>query len=816
MPRKTDTVYQDPITAALLKSRKDSDVGLPFRLAKPDWSTVSNDSVSIATPLPYTSAATAGKSTGDANVDAIADVVRRKVGNLDVFLRSQGEKPEDYTQQELRELNDQLDDAIADCARGFAKDGWSAGDVEKYADKAWRADLGTTFFQKTLSNAVAYLPMSGAMLGVSFLLTPILGPLPTMVVGLGVGLYTAYKWSVHALNAAGKVDAKVNDEKEGRGRFWSVCASKGLWQALGKETLADLALRTGPRGAAKAVGGGLKIGLQVAGAAPGFTALLGGLILPAISAVIGPPTNGAMQVGSKMLHGRNGERSAAPLLGIKLEKKKEKENSEKTKARIYADHDARTRNVGRLAKSSARRFFSMAKKMAPEYRRSFADAYREEKKAGMKGKWRELIFGSNVLPGGGLGDVASLAGTAIGEIAGNVVSTFGNVATSVVTGPGNVLTRKEVGDRYKELVKKPVNKSKLKKVPQKVANQAPAATVDTPRDATVTARAQNRLSPSPVRTVADQPIARPDHQTLGARPSPAMRRLQAIASASTGDAAPTKRYVPAGFPNVPVVPPHLVSPSTERVVEVPTVIPQPVAQRVSDSAPSPSAVPASLLPGSMVETGWPPQAIAEDRLPRKMSLGAPPIGVPSEVPAQWFEPGNQTVALHSASCAAGTKHPLEIPVAPRVETPAVAATATDKRSTVRNDGVPSATSAFSRETIHGSHDAGSAQHTTGTSMHAPRKPELDPLELPQENKPHASDTLASGNAEDEAFPSLDVTERTRSTSTKRIRPLPLISLHDKRPERAVSHPTQQQKPLSTPHGISSRIPPTSQLWLQWR
>ena len=779
MPRKTDTVNQEPITAALLKSRKDSDVGLPFSLGKADWATASTDSVSTAALLPYTSPVTPGKPTGDANVDAIADVVRRKVGNLDVFLRSQGEKLEDYTPQELHDLNGQLDDAIVDCARGFAKDGWSAHDDEKYADKAWRADLGTTFFQKMLSNAVAYVPMSGAMLAASFLLTPILGPLPTMVVGLGVGLYTAYKWSVHALNAAGKVDAKVNDEKEGRGRFWNICPSKGLWQALGKETLADVALRTGPRSLTKAAGGGIKIGLQTAGAAPGFTALFGGLILPAISAIIGPPTNAAMQVGSKMLHGRNGERSAAPLLGIKLEKKND--GDKKTKARIYADHEARTRNAGRLAKSGAHRFFSMAKKMAPEYRRSFGDAYRAEKQEGMKGKWRELIFGANVLPGGGLGDLVSLAGNPTGSEAGNAVNTFGNDATSALTGPGNVFTRKEVADRYTDGVKK----RKANKASQKVSKRAPEATVDSPRSATATGTATASpapsLSPDQLRISPDRPISRPDYRQSELPATPAMRRLRTIASGPASDAAPTQRYVPAGFPTVPLAPQHLVSRAKEqRIVEAQTVIPRPVGQAASDPTPNPSAVAATVASGPMENTGWRPRVAPQDGPPSNSALGAPPLGMPREVPGHWFELGSQASAPQPAAFMAEFGRALQPSIANGVEQPAAMPGAANKAEIANENGAPLAALAWAQGSTRENRNAPPTLRVPEAGARAENQSDLS-VRVPTHNdESHAANTTSDTALNDallksrrcrSQLPARDGTSPSATTDT-RVPPTP--------------------------------------------
>jgi len=799
MPRKTDTVYQEPITAALLKSRRDSsDVGSPFPYGSNGWAPTPDNSVN-ATPTPpfsYTNAFSASKQTGNPNVDAIANVVRSKVGNLDVFLRSQGAKPEEYTPQQLKELNGQLDDAITECARGFAEDGWSADAVKEYADKAWRADLGATFFQKTLSNAVAYLPMSAAMLGVSFLLTPILGPLPTMVVGLGVGLYTAYKWSVHALNAAGKVDAKVNDEKEGRGRFWGVCPSKGLWQAVGKETLADLAFRTGPRGATKAVGGGVKLGLQASGAAPGFTALFGGLILPAVSAVIGPPTNGAMQVASKMLHGKDGERSAAPLFGIKLEKKKDDSGKETT--RICADAGARRRNVNRLGKSSGRRFLSMAKKMALEYRRSYGDAFREEKKAGMKGKWWELIFGSNVLPGGTLGDLVSLGGEAIGATAGNVVSTFGNVATSVVTGPGNVATRGEVGRHT-------YNKPKPVKASPRVTKQATVATGDTPGNATAPAHAEHGLNPSPVRTLADRPMSRLDHRGVELPASLPAQRLPATAPAAISRPAPTRPNVPVRFPNVQSVPPHLVSPSTEHVVESHTVIPRSEVRSFSDPVLEIPAIPATLASPPIVGIGGGPRVDPRNPPAPNLNLGALPIEMQHEEPAQLFGRGNQTAASQPPASTVGLEHAFEAPISNQVEKPAAAAVATDSREPDQNNGRPSAASACSQESICESRDARPIPQAPKAGACAENKTDLNASVPTYGDELHAIDATASNGAGNDAPPDLGREDRTGKVTYLKPRCGFSAPDHNEAPAPMTSHTLLQSTPPNTPRGISNRI-----------
>jgi len=793
MPRKTDTAHQEPITAALLKSRKDSDVGWPFPYGSDGRTGTLGNSFNATpgAPLSYDHTFSAGKLTGDPHVDAIASVIRSKVGNLDVFLRSQGGKPEEYTPQQLQELNGQLDEAINDCARGFAQDGWSADAVEKYADKAWRADLGTTFFQKTLSNAVAYLPMSGAMLAVSFLLTPILGPLPTMAVGLGVGLYTAYKWSVHALNAAGKVDAKVNDESQGRGRFWSVCSSKGLWQAVGKETLADLAFRTGPRGAVKAVGGGAKLGMQAAGAAPGFMTLFGGLILPAVSAVIGPPTNGAMQVASKMLHGRKGERSAAPLLGIKLEKKKD--DSGKQTIGIRADAETRKRNVGRLQKSSGRRFVSMAKKMAPEYRRSFGDAFRQEKKEGMKGKWWELIFGSNVLPGGTLGDLVSLGGDAIGATAGNVVSTFGNVATSVLTGPGNVTTRAEVG-------KHSYNKPKPVKGAEPVAKHVASATVATPRNTPV-----HSPQSIPARTAAAPTTPTADHRQVELSNPPPTRRIPLGAPAPIIHVGPTQQdpNVSARFSNVPPSPPHLLSPSTEHVAESHTVIPRPEMQPPSDRVLNLPAVPTPSAPPSILGIGRDTRVDPRDPFAPHSSLDALPIGMPRDVPAQWFGPQNQTSASRPAPSAVELEHVFGAPAAVRPDQPSVAASAMDNQEAANNNGAGAALSVGSQETIRESRDARPTLQAPDVDTHGQRASDVNAPVPVHQDQPHVTDTAASDCAGSDTGPDFRRGDRKEPADTVN----PRCGSQAPAANRAPASDTMvQSTPPNTPRGVSNRIP----------
>lgn len=388
------------------------------------------------------------------SVQTIAEAIKDQVGNIDTFLAAQDQKdqhgvPLEYTPEQRKELAAQLDEAIMHTAKYFAEKGWTAADVTRLADTAWRTDLGATFMQKTVSNAIAYLPASSAVILASILLTPILGPIPMIFVGLGIGLGVAYKYSVHALKAAGKVDGKINDEETGHGWLWKICPSKGPAQALGKEVLADLGGRSGLRLLATAPLRLLKFALNLTGAAPGFASVLGTFIIGPVAAVVGPPTNGLMQMFSKMLHGKGGQRSAAPLFGIRLKD-----------GQITIDIGALERNIAWLSQSGMARAWQHAKKMGHEYGESFSEARCEEVKKGMtREKTIEWIFGSSAV-GSVLGSGVGVEGAAIDGAAGSVVGTLGGIAASFFGWLGNVMTRGEVGRHAPAVLtdaKKPVS-----------------------------------------------------------------------------------------------------------------------------------------------------------------------------------------------------------------------------------------------------------------------------------------------------------------------------------------------------------------------
>jgi hypothetical protein len=377
---------------------------------------------------------------------AVRAAISRHCGNIETFLRAQKRRNvtiEAYAEglahrhpptpeQQVKGsaaywqwLGSEWNAAIDRSTDVFVSMGFGPGDIDALAKRAWHSDLGTTFLKSLFSNMVSTGVVSALVLAVTIPASFVLGPIPVIALTVFLTIAASVKYGRHAWASGSQMgvqlDKSRNRDGQSRERFGQFANPASTWQALKRESLAELA-RTGIRFA-------ILTPLQVAAAlvtaigAATTAATVLGLVMGPVGALIGPPTSALAQVASQCINGRRKDRSMAGLFGITL--------GEDSGA---IDFNAETpkRNVQRLCGSALARSARSLANLLSIYFRHFPGEFKDQR--GKKTLEKDIQLATNgslTTSISAVAETASLyagAGAPFVALAGQVVSTAAGFA----------------------------------------------------------------------------------------------------------------------------------------------------------------------------------------------------------------------------------------------------------------------------------------------------------------------------------------------------------------------------------------------------
>ncbi|CAJ0808344.1 hypothetical protein LMG19083_04691 [Ralstonia psammae] len=317
--------------------------------------------------------------------------IGRHVGDLDTVLRAHLDEQTyaGLTEERRKQLQGQLDNAIAESTSAFADLGYNADTIDHLSRKAWRADLGTAALKATFTNAASSGVVGLLVLAATIPLGLVLPSLALIGVALALTLVGSYRYGVHAWAAGLKLESQFDEttrpDGSKRERF-SACPTPAALATKLRHAGKTEAVRSGIRLATALPGQVASAMLSLFAAAPLLMTGVG-VATGFASVAVGPFSNGLAAAVNQHLRGR--QRSMAPLLGISVDRKTGHIQFDPTVAQI---------NVERLACPATQRSWRSISRLAGCYRSGFKAALRAERQVGPQTpeKRTELLMGSPV------------------------------------------------------------------------------------------------------------------------------------------------------------------------------------------------------------------------------------------------------------------------------------------------------------------------------------------------------------------------------------------------------------------------------------
>lgn len=381
----------------------------------------------------------------------VLEAIQRRVGTLDTVLAAHGITRETYekglaarrpptaAEQVLgspareRWVNSELRQATIESSVAFTKQGRSGKEIDEICKTGRFGDLATVYLKGFCSTAIAYSPVSFGVIALTIPLALVLAPIPLILVTFGITIFATIKHTLHAVEAAGKVNASLDKSRRPDGSVRSpsskICPPKTLRSATINRVKSE-GFRTGIRAVFVDSSNLALLLLQNLKVATGFVNVFGNILGP-LTAAISPPTTAAMQVASQYFGGKKNGCTFAPLVGIKVDP---------SSGAIKFDETSQAANVAHLSKSAPVRALDTVGGLLGLYREQFPRVLREEKKKGMTAaKVFEGCFGgtgaSFLTTGVSVGAAipgSAIASSIIGYVA-TLMGSAGNI-TNIATG----------------------------------------------------------------------------------------------------------------------------------------------------------------------------------------------------------------------------------------------------------------------------------------------------------------------------------------------------------------------------------------------